>query len=169
MKDQGRKVITVVLTGLLAAGLVACGKNKAKEGDKVKVHYTLKLKDGKVFDSSVDREPLQLTLGENLFIPAFEQAIIGMKPGESKTIKIPAAEAYGLPSKDRIKAYPRKDFSSQENPQVGQYLTGRLANGKFIRTKVVEVTETTITLDSNHPLAGQDLTFEIQFLELEKE
>ena len=138
----------------------------AKEGDTVKVHYTGTLEDGSVFDTSVEREPLQFTIGEGTVIPGFEQGVIGMKLGESKTITIPADQAYGPYYEDRVWVVDRDQLPPGMEPEVGQRLQTTQANGQIVVVTVINVSESTVTVDANHPLAGKDLTFEIQLVEI---
>lgn len=139
---------------------------QAKYGDTVKVHYTGRLADGTVFDSSLDRDPLQFTIGEGHLIPGFQQAVIGMNPGESKTATIPADEAYGPHREEMVVVVDREQFPRHLRPQVGQQLEIHQADDRTIVVMVTDVTETSVTLDANHPLAGKDLTFEIELVEI---
>ncbi len=138
----------------------------AKAGDTVKVHYTGLLSDGTVFDSSVDREPLVFTLGQDMVIPGFENAIIGMAEGESKSIKIPADEAYGQYREDLVIEVEKNRFPEHITPELGMVLEVHSDDGSTTNVTITQVSETTVTLDGNHPLAGHDLTFEIQLLEI---
>lgn len=139
---------------------------QAQTNDTVKVHYTGRLNDGTVFDSSVEREPLQFTLGEGQVIPGFENAVIGMTAGESKTVTIAADQAYGPRRDDLILAVERDQFPPDITPEVGQQLQVRQTNGDVALVTVAEVGEAAVKLDANHPLAGHDLTFEIQLVEI---
>jgi peptidylprolyl isomerase len=139
---------------------------KAKKGDTVRVHYTGKLEDGTVFDSSKAGKPYEFTIGKSGIIPGFEQAVTGMKPGESKIAKIPATKAYGPRLKDRIVVVDRTKIPAHLEPKVGQRLQINQADGRRVPVKVAKVTESKVTLDANHPLAGQNLTFEIELLEI---
>ena len=139
---------------------------QAKKGDTVKVHYTGKLEDGTVFDTSIERDPLQFTIGEGQVIPGFEQAVVGMNPGESKTTKVPADKAYGPHRKEMVLAVDRNQFPVDLKPKIGQQLQSRQADGRTIRVTVTDVSESSVTLDANHPLAGKDLTFDIQLVEI---
>jgi peptidylprolyl isomerase len=139
---------------------------QAKMGDTVKVHYTGKLEDGTVFDTSTNRDPLQFTIGEGRVIPSFEQAVVGMNPGESKTTKIPADKAYGPHREELVLAVDRNQFPVDLKPEVGQRLQNRQADGRTIVVTVTDVSESSVTLDANHPLAGEDLTFDVQLLEI---
>ncbi|UCD58741.1 MAG: peptidylprolyl isomerase [Candidatus Hydrogenedentota bacterium] len=137
---------------------------QAKIGDSVKVHYTGTLDDGTIFDSSVDREPLEFTLGEGQVIVGFEEAIVGMRPSESKTTTVPANKAYGPHNPEMVVAVDRDRFPEHLEPKVGQQLQMRQAQGQVIVVTVTEVSESSVMLDANHPLAGKDLTFEIQLV-----
>jgi peptidylprolyl isomerase len=138
----------------------------AKKGDKVKVHYTGRLEDGTVFDTSAERGPYEFTIGETRIVPGFAEAVIGMKPGQSKTIKIPAKKAYGPHRKDMIAVIERSKLPAQLNPEIGRRLRIDQADGQKIPATVVEVSDSTVTLDANHPLAGKDLIFDIELLEI---
>lgn len=137
---------------------------EAKHGDRVSVHYAGKLRDGALFDSSVDGDPLVFTIGAGETIPGFEQAVIGMKPGEKKTTFIIADEAYGPWSEERMVTVPRQDFPSSIIPEKGQVLEMSQDEEQSILLKVIDVTETLVTLDANHPLAGEDLLFDIELI-----
>jgi peptidylprolyl isomerase len=139
---------------------------QAKSGDTVKVHYTGKLDDGSVFDSSGDRAPLKLIIGDNRIIPAFEQAVIGMQPGESKTIQISAAEAFGPYRTELVSTVERSIFPADLEPKAGQRLKATNLAGRSVAVTVTEVSESTVTIDANHLLAGEDLTFDIELIEI---
>lgn len=134
---------------------------ETKYGDVVRVHYTGRLDDGTVFDSSVGRDPLQFTIGNGEIIPGFEQAVIGMKPGEEKTIKILSDEAYGPHNEEMVMEIDRDQFPADLNLRVGLQLQMHQENGRSFPVMVVNISETYVTLDANHPLAGKDLTFDI--------
>ena len=137
---------------------------QAKQGDTVNVHYTGKLEDGAVFDSSVGREPLQFKIGGSEVIPDFEQAVVGMSPGESKTVKIPHQRAYGPHRAEMVLAAGRDKFPPDFQPEVGQHLQLRQDDGYTFFVTVTEVSEKGVILDANHPLAGKDLTFDMQLV-----
>jgi len=147
-------MVLILMTGCGGPALV-------KTGDTVIVQYTGKLADGTVFDTSVGGEPLEFTLGQGDVIAGFEQAVIGMKVGESKTFTIPADQAYGQRSDDLVFEIGRDELPASIDPEVGM----QLQTSQGIVT-ITEVSETTVKLDANHPLAGQDLTFEIQLVEI---
>lgn len=140
----------------------------AKQGDRVRVHYTGRLDDGTIFDSSDGGEPLAFTLGEHSLIPGFEEAVVGMETGESRSTRIPADEAYG-PRHDHLTVeVDEASFPDDITPEVGQVLQVRGANEEAIPVEVTSVENGKVTLDANHPLAGKDLTFEIQLVEVEE-
>lgn len=140
--------------------------SQAKQGDTVKVHYTGKLADGNVFDSSVNREPLEFTIGAGNMIPGFEQAVQGMSVGEKKTAEIPSEQAYGEKREDMIISVPRENVPGDIQPEVGQQLAVQQQEGQQVPVTVTEVTEEKVVLDANHPLAGKDLVFEIELVEV---
>lgn len=137
---------------------------QAKQGDTVKVHYTGKLADGTTFDSSAEHDPLEFTLGAGEVIPGFEAAVLGMTPGESRTTIIPAGEAYGDYHDEMLLEIDRDSFPAHLEPEVGQELQVKQGDGEVISVVITEVDEDSVTLDANHPLAGKDLTFEIELL-----
>ena len=138
----------------------------AKENDKVRVHYKGTLSNGEVFDSSEGREPLEFTLGEGQIIPGFEKGVLGMQVEESKTINIPAAEAYGEPKEELKQEVDNAQLPSEIKPEVGLRLVSRAPDGREIPLVITEVKENSIIVDSNHPLAGKDLTFEVTLLSI---
>ena len=137
---------------------------EAKTGDKVKVHYTGKLADGTQFDSSVDREPLEFIVGAGEVIAGFEEAVVGMQPGETKVTTINADEAYGAYDEDLLLEVERGQFPPEITPEVGQQLQLHQENGEVFGAVVTGFSDDAVTLDANHPLAGQQLTFEIELL-----
>jgi peptidylprolyl isomerase len=139
---------------------------KAKTSDTVKVHYTGKLNNGDVFDSSVDAEPLQFTTGQKQMIPAFEEAIIDMEPGEKKTIEIPADGAYGQPREELTQTLDRSTLPREIELKVGLQLTAQDPDGQPFTVTVAAFDDKTVTLDGNHPLAGEDLTFDVELVEI---
>jgi peptidylprolyl isomerase len=137
---------------------------RAKSGDTVKVHYTGRLNDGTVFGSSNGREPMQFVIGENSIIAGLKEAVLGMAPCESKTAKIAADKAFGPRLEEAVKVVNRNQCP--ENLELGQKLE---MTGRDIQTtvvKVIEISESKVTLDTNHPLAGEDLTLDIKLLEI---
>jgi len=140
---------------------------QAAKGDTVKVHYTGRLADGSVFDSSCDRDPLEFTTGADQVIPGFEDGVLGMSPGESKTITIPADQAYGQHRDELTAVFDRNQFPPDLHPEVGQQLQLQGENGEPIVVQITNVTDTAVTLDANHPLAGKDLIFDLQLVAIE--
>jgi peptidylprolyl isomerase len=139
---------------------------QAKLGDKVKVHYTGKLEDGKIFDDSLKREPLEFKIGEKQLLEDFEQAVIGMKAGEWKTIKIPADRAYGQPRQEMFMALDRSQMPKGLDLSVGQQLQISQDDNVPLIATVNNISETKVILDANHPLAGKDLVFDITLQEI---
>ena len=136
----------------------------AKNGDKVKVHYTGTLTSGEVFDSSVEREPLEFVLGQKQMIPAFEEAILDMEIGEKKTINIEAANAYGVRDDRMMQTVPRNMLPEDMKPEVGTRLSAQGPDGQVVHVVIAGFTDEEVMLDANHPLAGEDLTFDIELV-----
>ncbi len=147
---------------------------QAKSGDKVKVHYTGRLAGGEVFDSSECQDdgcgcssgPLEFVIGAGNVIPGFEQGVIGMSPGETKTVVIPADQAYGERVEEMVAVVPRADIPAELTLEVGGQLEVTQADGSAFPVIITEVTDTTVTLDANHPLAGRALTFDLRLVEI---
>ncbi len=137
---------------------------QAKQGDTVNVHYTGQLDNGTVFDTSRSRHPLQFTIGKGQVIAGFEQAVVGMKSGESKTVIIPVDQAYGQRRQDMIITMERNQLPPDINPNIGQRLELTQMDDHNVLVTVAAVTDTNLTLDANHPLAGKDLTFHIELI-----
>jgi peptidylprolyl isomerase len=140
--------------------------SKAKNGNTVKVHYTGKLDDGSVFDSSFEGDPIQFKIGEEKLLLDFEKAVVGMNVGESKTIQIEPNNAYGPYHDKLVMPVNRDQLPSDLEPKVGQHLETTMKDGQSIVFLVTEVNDASVTLDANHPLAGKDLTFDIQLMEI---
>lgn len=138
--------------------------SQAKQGDTVQVNYTGKLEDGTVFDTSYGRWPLQFTIGNGQLIEGFEKAVTGMSVGEKKTVVIPSDEAYGPRLEQAIVEVPRKNLPPDLNPKVGQRLEIVQQNDETVLVTVIATSPDTLTLDANHPLAGRDLTFDIELV-----
>ncbi len=138
----------------------------AKSGDTVQVHYTGKLEDGSVFDSSREKDPLEFQLGAGNMIPGFEKAVQGMEVGDSKTVDIPSNEAYGDHNAEMMLEVPRQDVPEDINPEEGQQLAVKRQDGSSMPVVVAQVTEEKVVLDANHPLAGKDLTFDIELMSI---
>lgn len=141
---------------------------QAAKGDTVKVHYTGKLEDGTVFDSSEDKDPLLFIIGKQEVIPGFEQGVVGMVMGEKRTITIPAEQAYGVPREEMIETVERKDLPDDLDLKAGGQLEVTRQDGSVFLVMVDELTDTTATLNANHPLAGKELIFDIDMLEITK-
>lgn len=137
-----------------------------KEGNTVKVHYTGTIADGTVFDTSKEREPLEFTIGEGKLIPGFEKAVVGMDEGDTGTVTIPSDEAYGEKREDMVIDVERNQIPPEITPEVGQQLQIQQKDGGAIPVVITDVTDETVKLDANHPLAGQELTFEIEIVEV---
>jgi peptidylprolyl isomerase len=140
---------------------------QAKNGDSVTLHYTGKLSDGTIFDSSEGRDPLPCTLGSGQVIPGFEEAIIGMSEGESKTVTIPQDKAYGPYDAQKIINFPIDQVPPDIKPEKGMMLQLQSQEGQPFTVRVTEVAEEHVTLDANPPLAGKDLIFDIQVVSIE--
>lgn len=140
--------------------------SKVKDGDTVKVHYTGTLEDGAVFDSSKDREPLEFTLGEGQLIPGFEKAVVGLSVGDSTKVDIPSQEAYGESREDLVINVPKDQLPDDVEPEVGMQLQVNQPDGQPIPVRITEVGDEELTLDANHPLAGENLSFEIKLVEV---
>lgn len=140
---------------------------KTKNGDKVKVHYTGKLEDGEVFDSSRDRKPLEFTVGEGNVIPGFDKAVLDMEIGEQKSVEIAPDEAYGPRREELVVDVERSEFPSHIEPSVGQRLQMQQPEGGTVNLVITDMNDETITLDANHPLAGRTLLFEVEMMEIE--
>ena len=140
--------------------------SQVKANDTVKVHYTGKLTDGQIFDSSLEREPLEFTLGQGMLIPGFEKGILNMKVSEKKTLEIPVEEAYGEVRPELIQEVAKSDLPEELEPTVGMALVSKTPDGHEIPLVISEVNENSIMVDANHPLAGKDLIFEVEVIEI---
>lgn len=138
----------------------------AKQGDTVLVHYRGELQDGSVFDESTGKDPLQFTIGSGMLIPDFESAVDGMNEGDSKTIHVEAANAYGLYREDLLISVDRAQFPPNIDPTVGQQLQLTQPDGSPMVVKVSDVSDEAVTLDANHMLAGKDLKFTITLVDI---
>jgi len=139
---------------------------QVKQGDKVRVHYTGTYDDGTVFDSSVERDPLEVTVGTGMVIQGFDRALVDMEPGQKKNVNIPAAEAYGPRAEELVAEIPRERIPENIQLEVGQQLQLSLADGGEAIVMIVDLSEKTVTLDANHPMAGLDLNFELELVEI---
>jgi peptidylprolyl isomerase len=139
---------------------------QVKNGDKVKVHYHGRLTSGETFDSSEGRQPLEFEVGTGMVIKGFDDGVTGMKIGEKKTINIPADNAYGPKSKEMIIEYPRNQFPADMQIEVGMPLMMSSGSGQQYPVTIAGIKEGMVLLDANHPLAGQDLIFDIELVEI---
>jgi peptidylprolyl isomerase len=140
--------------------------SQAKSGDTVRIHYTGTLDDGTEFDSSTGRDPLEFALGSGQVIPGFESAVEGMAVGDSKSVSIEPADAYGERHEQLVQDVPKSAMPDEISAAVGMELQGRGPDGQITRFVVAAVSEESITLDANHPLAGQRLNFDIELVEI---
>lgn len=138
---------------------------KAKTGDKVKVHYTLRI-DDEVFESSVETKPIEFVIGDGGMISGFENGVIDMSPGDTKTIHIPADEAYGQHDEEKVFDFDRSRAPQGFEPEVGQIVQMYRPDGKSFIVTVVDITDEYFKMDANHPLAGKDLTFDLELVEI---
>jgi peptidylprolyl isomerase len=139
---------------------------QAQQGDKVKVHYHGTLRTGETFDSSEGREPLEFTVGSGQVIKGFDEGVKGMSVGEKKTVEIPVGDAYGEKSQDLIIEFPKEQFPADMTPEIGQQLMMSNGSGQSFPVIIKEVKEDSVLLDANHPLAGQELVFDIELVEI---
>jgi peptidylprolyl isomerase len=137
-----------------------------KTGDTVKVHYTGTLDDGRVFDTSKDREPLEFKVGEGQIIPGFEQGVVGMEEGETRDIEVAPEEAYGARREELVLEVPVGEFPDHITPEVGMQLQIKQQDGTPFGVVVTDVADEAVTLDANHPLAGQTLYFQVELVEI---
>ena len=140
--------------------------SQVKEGDKIKVHYTGKLDDGTVFDSSFDREPIEFKAGEGMVIKGFDEAVIGMDVEEEKTVTIPPEKAYGTHREHMIMTVPKDQLPKNMEPKVGDKMQMSAPDGKTFVVNIVEASDSEVKIDANHPLAGKALTFIIKIIEI---
>lgn len=136
----------------------------AEHGNTVHIHYTGKFPDGTVFDSSENRDPLSFELGSGQVIPGLDKAMRGMEVGAKKTVEIPATEAYGPHHPEGVQKVERSQLPPEIETQVGTQLQATGQDGQAINLTVIEVDETTVTMDANHPLAGKDLVFDVELV-----
>jgi peptidylprolyl isomerase len=137
---------------------------QAKNSDKVTVHYTGTLADGSEFDSTREADALEFTIGDGQLIKGFDDAVTGMTVGETKTVTILATEAYGIPNEEMVFDIERSQFAEDLTPELGQRFQLDTPDGQQIVVTITEIDGDQITLDANHPLAGQDLTFELELM-----
>ncbi len=140
----------------------------AQIGNRVRVHYTGRLDDGEVFDSSEGGTPLSFTLGSGQVIPGFENGVLGMSAGDTKTVHIPCADAYGERRQDGVMDVPRGEFPPDMALEVGSSVQGQQSSGQVVTFTIMAVSDEAVTLDANHPLAGKDLTFDLTLVSIEE-
>ena len=139
---------------------------EAKSGDKVKVHYHGRLTSGETFDSSAGREPLEFEVGSGSVIKGFDEGVTGMKVGEKKTVNIPAEHAYGGKNPEMIIEYPKAQFPQDMELEIGTQLVMSSPSGEQFQVTIAEIKDDVILLDGNHPLAGEELVFDIELVEI---
>ena len=162
-------VIAVILVAVVAGYFVFANRTIAKAGDTVDVYYTGKLDNGTVFESNINTTPIEFTLGSGTMIPGFDKAVTGMAVGEEKTVTLSADDAYGPYHPDLVVSVNRSENFSVENPVVGEYLAvTNPSTGATNRVKILNVTPSTVTVDANFELAGQNLTFTIKLAAINK-
>jgi peptidylprolyl isomerase len=139
---------------------------QAQNGDKVRVHYHGKLRTGETFDSSDGKDPLEFTLGSGQVIRGFDDGVKGMQVGEKRTVEIPVQEAYGEKQQEMVIEFPKSQFPPDMNPEVGMQLMMSNGSGDQFPVVITDVHQETVVLDANHPLAGQDLIFDLELVEI---
>lgn len=140
--------------------------SRAKVNDTVKVHYTGKLKNGQVFDSSLERAPIEVTLGQGQLIPGFEKELVNMEINEKKTISIPKEEAYGDINEELFHEIKKEELPNEIKPEIGMTLVAKNPDGTENQLRITDVKEDSIIIDANHVLAGQDLTFDLELVDI---
>tara|TARA_R110000868_G_scaffold257575_2_gene514767 strand:- start:19145 stop:19573 length:429 start_codon:yes stop_codon:yes gene_type:complete len=138
--------------------------SKVKVNDTVKVHYTGKLKTGQIFDSSLERDPLEVTLGQGQLIPGFEKELVDMEVNEKKTITVPKEEAYGDIVEDMFHEIKKAELPEDIKPEIGMMLVAKNPDGTENQLRISDIKEETIVIDANHVLAGEDLVFELELV-----
>jgi len=138
--------------------------SQAQQGDQVRIHYTGRLDDGTVFDSSRGREPLEFTIGSGMVIPGFDRAVTGLSVGETRTAIIPPADAYGEFRDELLLTIGREQLPEGLDPAVGQELHMTTTSGQVVTVRIQDVMDTQVVLDANHPLAGKQLTFDVELM-----
>ncbi len=155
------------LVGPILASLPPFRRMPTSPGDQVSVHYAGRLDDGTPFDSSQGREPLSFTLGAGQVVAGFDDAVSGMEIGETKTVRLPADQAYGPRRDDLVMAVPRQSLPDGPEPEPGQRVQLGIQGGGTIEATIVDVTDDTLTFDANHALAGQALTFDLELVAID--
>jgi len=141
---------------------------QAKQGDRVKVHYTLKDANGELVESTKGSHPVEFIIGEGMVIPGFEQGIIGMNPNETRTVTISPENAYGQRDESKVFEFPRKNAPGDFDPRIGDTVKMHRSDGKAVPVTVMAVTEKGFLMDANHPLAGKELIFDLELVEIVK-
>ena len=139
---------------------------EAQQGSTVKIHYTGKYEDGTVFDSSLEREPMEFTIGAGLTIPGFDEAAVGMAPGDTKSVTIPPEKAFGDHAEEMVQDVPRDQLPGDLELALGGVLEVTSPEGESYNVRVVKLDDETVTLDANHPLAGETLCFDLEMVEV---
>lgn len=139
---------------------------QVKSGDTVRIHYTGTLNNGTVFDSSQGRDPLEFTVGSGQIIPGLDKALPGMAVGDTKSVPVPAAEAYGARNDEAVMDVPKSEFPDDIPLKAGTMLEMRSPDGKAVPVQITEVKDDAVTLDANHRLAGEDLNFDIELVSI---
>ncbi|OGN89952.1 MAG: hypothetical protein A2158_02195, partial [Chloroflexi bacterium RBG_13_46_14] len=166
MRSKILVLLTLVATIMIVLPVAACGPKQAWGGDTVRVHYTAKTEDGEIVDSSLDGEPLEITLGEGQVIPGFDQTVIGMKVGDNKTVTVSADQAYGYYRDDLKMEVDRDELPEDLDLDVGMQLQASQPDGSVVIFTITGISDEKIEVDANHPLAGHDLTFYIELVEI---
>ncbi|MFC1946082.1 peptidylprolyl isomerase [Chloroflexota bacterium] len=163
-----RMVLLLAALVLITSAAIGCGGGKmAEEGNTVQVHYRGTLADGSVFDSSAGKDPLEFTIGANQVVTGFDKAVRGMKVGDKKTVTLTAAEAYGPRNEELVFEVDKSDLPEGMDPKPGDQLQMTAPSGSTTSVVITEVGETTVTIDANFFLAGKDLTFEIEMVDIQ--
>ena len=168
MRDGRIFGVLLLIACILCSGCIAGGDEeaRAKPGDSVKIHYTGTFENGTVFDSSAGREPLRFTVGAGEMIRGFDEGVVGMQVGEEKTLHVPADRAYGPYREDLIFALDPAGIDGAENLKIGDQVRLSLHDGQALPARVVAVSADAVTVDANHHLAGEDLTFTVSLVEI---
>ena len=162
-----KNAFIIILSAILMISIISCSeKQVVKQGDTVRVKYVGTTQDGTVFDSSMTDLPIVFTLGNNQVIPGFEEAVLGMAPGDVKDITLPPEKAYGMPNEENKKAFASADFPNDIVPKIGLELQMDQPNGQPTMIRVVDITNDSAYLDANDPLAGLTLNFTLELIEI---